>query len=74
MPTYVSHALFILWQEKFFQFVFQTLDEQRCSILRMFSSHNNQRARIFKLVWSPVIDSEESNPPGWESLPGSLKG
>ncbi len=31
------------------------------------------RARIFKRLRSPGIDSEESIPPGWESIPGLLK-
>ncbi len=32
-----------------------------------------RRARICKLLISPRIDSEESMPPGWESIPGLLK-
>jgi hypothetical protein len=31
------------------------------------------RAHIFNLSGSPGIDSEESIPPGWESIPGLLK-
>ncbi len=38
-----------------------------------WSSLTNTRARICKHVWSPEIDSDESVPPGWESIPGLLK-
>jgi hypothetical protein len=31
------------------------------------------RARISKRLWIPGIDSEESIPLGWESIPGLLK-
>jgi hypothetical protein len=33
----------------------------------------DSRARIFKRLWSPGINSEESILPGWESIPGLLK-
>jgi hypothetical protein len=32
------------------------------------------RARTCERLWSSGIDSEESIPPGWESIPGLLEG
>jgi hypothetical protein len=33
-------------------------------------SHEQYWARIYKRLWSPGIDSEESILPGWESISG----
>ncbi len=35
--------------------------------------HGKFRACIYKRFWRPGIDSEESIPAGWESIPGLLK-
>ncbi len=40
----------------------------------MLNRLHHTLTRICKHLRSPGIDSEESNPPGWKSIPGLLKG
>jgi hypothetical protein len=40
----------------------------------MPASKSVSSARICKRLRSPGIDSEESIPPGWKSIPGLIKG
>ncbi len=58
------------------------IEQDRARILKLllnrFQGINSPayvtRASICERYWSPGIDSEEWIPPGWESIPGFLKG
>jgi hypothetical protein len=49
------------------------IDRQRQIIANVTVNNVDLGARIYKNLWRPGIDSDESITPGWESIPGFVK-